>query len=114
MVVTPVLSARSLIPLFHLSIAFLIIKSVSFRTDTVQVSNSGLSPETYMFLPLNGTATSPNVIPGNCALCTKKEVLRTSNPIAIPDGGVIVTLNWFARAPPPIKLSFEIVYICHD
>ena len=36
---------------------------------------------------------------------TKKEVLRTSSPIAIPDGGVIVTLNWFARAPPPIRLE---------
>ena len=60
-----------------------------------------------MFLPLNGTAISPSAEPGKFDAVTKKEVLRTSSPIAIPDGGVIVTLNWFALAPPPIRLALK-------
>ena len=46
-----------------------------------------------MFLPLNGTAISPNVDAGKLLAVQRKEVLRTSSHIAIPDGGVIVTLN---------------------
>ena len=60
-----------------------------------------------MFLPLNGIGISVVVCAGRLEPLTRKEVLRTSNPIAMPDGGVIVTLNWFALAPPPIRLALK-------
>ena len=60
-----------------------------------------------MFLPLNGTAISPSAEPGKFDAVTKKEVQRTSSPIAIPVGAVIVTLHWFALAPPPIRLALK-------
>ena len=31
-----------------------------------------------------------NVDAGNCAAVTRNEVLRTSSPIAMPDGGVML------------------------
>ena len=43
-----------------------------------------------MFLPRKGTAISPKVEAGKLEAVTRKEVLRTSKPIEIPDGGV----NW--------------------
>mgnify|MGYP003658020571 FL=1 len=60
-----------------------------------------------IILPLNGTSKVPRVAPGNAAAVHRKEVLLTSSPIAIPDGGVIVTLYWLALAPPPIKFALK-------
>ena len=60
-----------------------------------------------MFLPLNGTAISPRVDSGNLDAVTRNDVLRTSSPIAMPGGGVMVTLNWLALAPPPIRFALK-------
>ena len=54
-----------------------------------------------MFLPRNGTAIAGRVKAG------KFDALRTSSPVAIPDGGVIVTLNWFALADYQSDLTVE-------
>ena len=44
---------------------------------------------------------------GKLEAVTRNEVLRTSSPIAMPGGGVIVTLYWLALAPPPIKFALK-------
>ena len=46
-----------------------------------------------MFRPLNGTAISPSVDAGKILAVTRNDARLTSSPIAIPEGGVMVTLN---------------------
>ena len=44
---------------------------------------------------------------GKLDAVTKNDARLTSSPIAMPGGGVIVTLNWLALAPPPIKFALK-------
>ena len=44
---------------------------------------------------------------GNLDAVTRNDALLTSSPIAIPGGGVTVTLYWLALAPPPIKFALK-------
>jgi hypothetical protein len=60
-----------------------------------------------MFLPRNGIAIAGRVKAGNDDARHKNDALRTSNPVAIPAGGVIVTRNWFDLAPPPINWALK-------
>ena len=52
-----------------------------------------LSPAIITLLPLYLRVIGCSSTAGNVVALHKKEVLLTSNPIAMPGGGVIVTLN---------------------
>ena len=70
------------------------------KAITIHVNSQGGSV-------IEGIAIAGRVKAGNTDARHKNDALRTSSPIAIPEGGVIVTLNWFDLAPPPMSCALK-------